>query len=374
LGMSPVEIRLKNILDDQKLLSVGTPLPGGVSLRQVVEEAAQAGGWDEIGRMEERKAGRLEDRKQSPDKSQPPGSPTFQPSALPILKGRGFAAGFKNVGFSFGYQEHSWAKVVLEGKVEIERARLYIAGADVGQGHHTAMLQIASEALNLPPDKIALVVSDTAVTGNSGSASASRLTFLAGNAVKGAAEQALARWRDEERPAVAEYTYLAPKTTPFAEVDGQPSIPNFAYGYVAQSVDVEVDTETGIIHVTRVVSADDVGQAINPQQVVGQIEGAVVQAQGYAMLENFQVKDGYVLTPHLSTYLIPGVLDIPDRVDSIIVEHPDPRGPYGVRGMAEMPYLPLAPALVAAVHDATGVWFDDFPLTPERVLRGLGKI
>jgi CO/xanthine dehydrogenase Mo-binding subunit len=347
LGISPVEIRLKNILDDQKLLSVGTPLPGGVSLRQVVEEAARAGGWDEIGDLR---------------------------ANLPVLKGRGFAAGFKNVGFSFGYQEHSWAKIVLEGKVEIERASLYIAGADVGQGHHTAMLQIASEALNLPPENIELIVSDTAVTGNSGSASASRLTFLAGNAVKGAAEQALARWRDEERPSVAEYTYLAPKTTSFAEVDGQPSTPNFAYGYVAQSVDVEVDTETGVIHVTRVVSADDVGQAINPQQIVGQIEGAVVQAQGYAVLENFQTKDGYVLTPHLSTYLIPGVLDIPDRVDSIIVEHPDPRGPYGVRGMAEMPYLPLAPALVAAVHDATGVWFDDFPLTPERVLRGLGKI
>jgi CO/xanthine dehydrogenase Mo-binding subunit len=291
-----------------------------------------------------------------------------------ILKGRGFAAGFKNIGFSFGYQENSWAKVALEGTAEIERATLYIAGAEVGQGHHTAMLQIASEALNLPADKITLVVSDTAVTQSSGSASASRLTFMAGNAVMGAAERALARWQDEERPAVAEYIYLAPKTTPFAQVDGQPSAPNFAYGYVAQSVEVEVDVETGVIHVTRVVSANDVGRAINPQQVIGQTEGAVVQAEGYAMLENFQMKDGYVLTLHLSTYLIPGVLDIPDRVETIIVEQPEPRGPYGVRGMGEMPYLPLTPALVAAVHDATGVWFDEFPLTPERVLRGLGKI
>ena len=91
-------------------------------------------------------------------------------------------------------------------------------------------------------------------------------------------------------------------------------------------------------------------------------------------MENFQTEEGYVLTPHLSTYLIPGVLDIPDRVDSVIIEEADPRGPYGVRGMAEMPYLPLAPALIAAVHDATGVWFNDFPLTPERVLRGLGRI
>jgi len=367
LGLSPVDIRLKNILDDDKLLSVGTPIPGGVSLKQVVQQAAHAGGWEETGRLEDWKIGRL-------DIAQSPNLPISQSPNLPILKGRGFAAGFKNIGFSFGYQENSWAKVVLEGETEIEQATLFIAGADVGQGHHTVMLQIASEALGLPTGRIKLVVSDTAVTRSSGSASASRLTFMGGNAVKGAAQRALARWDDEDRPAVADYTYLASKTTPFSEIDGQPSAPNLAYGYVAQSVEVEVEAATGAIHVTRVVSADDVGKAINPQQVVGQIEGAVVQAQGYAMLENFQMEDGYVRTPHLSTYLIPGVLDIPDRIDSVIVEHPDPRGPYGLRGMAEMPYVPLAPALIAAVHDATGVWFDDFPLTPERVLRGLGRI
>jgi CO/xanthine dehydrogenase Mo-binding subunit len=373
LGMSPVEMRLRNILDDEKLLSVGTPLPGGVSLKQVVEEAGRAGGWEEVGRLGISKLENWQGESQS--RYSVHQSTNLPSTKLPaVLMGRGFAAGFKNIGFSFGYQENSWAKVALEGTAEIERATLYIAGAEVGQGHHTAMLQIASEALNLPADKITLVVSDTAVTQSSGSASASRLTFMAGNAVMGAAERALARWQDEERPAVAEYTYLAPKTTPFAQVDSQPSTPNFAYGYVAQSVEVEVDVETGVIHITRVVSANDVGQAINPQQVTGQVEGAVVQAEGYAMLENFQMKDGYVLTPHLSTYLIPGVLDIPDRVETIIVEQPEPHGPYGVRGMGEMPYLPLTPALVAAVHDATGVWFDEFPLTPERVLRGLGKI
>jgi CO/xanthine dehydrogenase Mo-binding subunit len=359
LGMSPVDIRLKNILDDEKLLSVGTPIPGGVSLKQVVEKAAETA---------ESEAS-LWDRR-------PPTAVGDQRSAVggQLLRGRGFAAGFKNVGFSFGYQENSWAKVVLEGDAEVEQATLYIAGADVGQGHHTVMTQIAAEALALSPDKIKLVVSDTAVTGSSGSASASRLTMLAGNAVNGAAERARIAWQNEERPAAAEYTYLAPQTTHFAEVDGEPSMPNFAYGYVAQSVEVEVDAETGQIHVTRVVSVNDVGQAINPRQVVGQIEGAVVQAQGYAMLENFQTRGGYVLTRRLSDYLIPGVLDVPDKVEAVIVEHPDPRGPYGVRGMAEMPYLPLAPALAAAVHDATGVWFDEFPLTPERVLRGLGRI
>ena len=151
-------------------------------------------------------------------------------------------------------------------------------------------------------------------------------------------------------------------------------MPNFAYAYVAQAVEVEVDTETGFIKVLRVVSADDVGQAINPALVEGQIEGGVVQAQGYALLENFITKDGYVLTDQLSTYLIPTILDIPDAVEPVIVEVPDPIGPWGARGLGELPFLPLAPAIAAAVHDATGVWFDDFPLTPERVLRGLGKV
>jgi CO/xanthine dehydrogenase Mo-binding subunit len=108
--------------------------------------------------------------------------------------------------------------------------------------------------------------------------------------------------------------------------------------------------------------------------VQGQIEGAVVQAAGYSILENFVQKGGYVQSRHLSTYLIPTVLDIPESVQSVILEYPDPIGPWGARGMAEMPFLPLAPAVIAAVRDATGVWIHEFPLTPERVLQALGKI
>jgi len=291
----------------------------------------------------------------------------------PISHGVGFAAGFKNIGYSAGYPEASRAKVRLEGGAEIEKAVLFIAGADVGQGHHTAMAQIAAEMLHIPLSKVDLQVSDTASSDDSGSASASRLTMLAGNAVQGAARQALEKWQKEERPAEAAYTWQAPKTTPLDPETGY-SMPNFAYGYVAQAVEVSVDTETGFITVQRVVCANDVGRAINPQQVTGQIEGAIVQAHGYTLLENFQVSQGQVLTPHLSTYLIPGITDIPQEVESIIVETPHPDGPYGARGMAEMPYLPYAPAIIAAVYDATGVWFDRFPLTAERVLRGLGKL
>ncbi|MCX7671118.1 MAG: molybdopterin-dependent oxidoreductase, partial [Anaerolineae bacterium] len=115
------------------------------------------------------------------------------------------------------------------------------------------------------------------------------------------------------------------------------------------------------------------GKAINPQQVVGQIEGGVVQALGYTLLENWQAPGGRVLTDRFSTYLIPTVLDVPERLDAIIVETPDPNGPYGARGMGEMPYLPVAAAVAAAVYDAVGVRFDEFPLTPERVWRGLRR-
>ena len=178
------------------------------------------------------------------------------------------------------------------------------------------------------------------------------------------------RWgngSNEERPARATYQYRPPRTTPLDPETGK-SEPNFAYGYVAEAVEVEVDTETGQVRLVQVICADDVGQAINPQQVQGQIEGAVVQAAGYALLENFVQQDGQTLTRTLSTYLIPTVLDIPAQVEPLILEYPDPIGPYGARGMGEMPYLPLVPAIVSAVHSATGVWFNSFPLTPERVL------
>jgi CO/xanthine dehydrogenase Mo-binding subunit len=369
LGMDPVEIRMRNVLRDGDLLSVGTPLPKGVSLPQVVESCARQAGWQNDAQGWQRVAGGPEERQGleiSSFERQPPDAPH-------IRRGIGFTCAFKNVGFSFGAPEQSVATVELHGGGEIERVVVHHAGADVGQGAHTVMAQMAAEALDVPFEIVEMVVSDTAHTGDSGSASASRMTFMSGNSIRGAAEAALEKWRTEERPAIATYQYRPPRTTPYDPKTGK-SEPNFAYGYVAQAVLVEVDTETGHVHILDVVSADDVGRAVNPQQVQGQIEGAVVQATGYSILENFVQKDGYVQSQHLSTYLIPTVLDIPDRVQSLILEYPDPIGPWGARGMAEMPFLPLAPAVAAAIHDATGVWMLDFPFTPERVLRGLGRI
>ena len=132
-----------------------------------------------------------------------------------------------------------------------------------------------------------------------------------------------------------------------------------------------VDTETGHLAIERVFCTLDAGRAINPNLIEGQIEGGVVQAQGYAVMEDLQVKDGRVLNPYLSAYLIPGIQDIPGAVESVILEEADPLGPWGVRGVGEMPFIPLAPAITAALHNATGVWFDALPLTPERVLARL---
>lgn len=351
LGMDPVELRARNLLRDGDETPTRAPLSGGpVSLVQVTLECAKRFGWTEH--------------------KEPPDGADGWSFENPTKRGRGIASGFKNIGFSIGFPERSWAAVELAGGGEIEEAKVFLAGADCGQGHHTAMTQVAAEALNLPIEKIKLITSDTAVTDDSGSASASRLTTMASRAIVGAAEAALGKWRAEERPARAEFKWFAPETEMIHEEDGHGQ-PNFLYGYVAQAVEVEVDTETGQVRVLRVTSAHDVGKAVNPQLIQGQIEGGVMQALGYTITENFVTQNGQVLTPFMNNYLMPGVLDIPERVDSVILEYPSEIGAYGIRGMAEMPYIPFAAAVIAAVHDATGVWFNEFPLTPWRVLEGL---
>jgi CO/xanthine dehydrogenase Mo-binding subunit len=353
LKMDPVELRLRNIVRDGDHLAVRSEMPKGVTLEQTITAAAKSAGW---------KNNKTWSRSRTTNKK-----------SSTIRRGLGFASGFKNIGFSFGFPERCWATIELHGKSEIERVVVHHAGSDVGQGAHTVFKQMAAEAVGVPVDKVEMVLADTAHTGDSGSASASRMTFMAGNAIRGAAELALEKWRNEDRPAIAEYKYVPPKTSAFHPETGEAN-PNFAYGYVAETVEVEIDTETGHVHITNVICADDVGKAINPQQVEGQIEGAVVQAAGYAIMENFVQEKGYVKTPFLSNYLIPTVLDVPDKVKSLILEYPDHVGPWGVRGMAEMPYIPFAAAVIAAVHDATGVWIDQFPLVPERVLRAIGKL
>ncbi len=365
LGIDPVELRLKNVLREGSLLTTQTPIPPGVSMAEVIEACAAEAGWGTGDRPQTTAADSSSIVRRPSSSFQ-----TLPPDERRVRHGRGFACSFKNVGFSFGAPEKCDAIIELHGGREIERVVLRHAGAEVGQGAHTAFKQMAAAAVGVPVEMVELVLSDTATSGNSGSVSASRMTFMAGNSIRKAAEEALAKWTDEDRPAVAHVTYTPPPTQPYDPETGY-SMPNFTYGYVAEIVDLKVDVDTGYIHVERVVCADDVGKVINRTLVEGQVEGAVVQAFGYALLENLVVRDGRVVNPYLSQYLIPGIKDIPERVDSVLVEVPDPLGPWGARGMAEMPFMPLAPAVVAALHDATGVWFDEIPLLPWKVVEKL---
>lgn len=357
LGIDPVELRLRNTLRDGEPSITQTPMPEGITATEVITACADRAAH----------TAPLDD----PAPFSPVASLPSEASAL--RRGRGFATGFKNVGFSFGFPERCEAEIVLHGgadDAEPSVAHLFHGGAEVGQGAHLAMRQMTAEATGVPLGRVIGHFSDTAVSGDAGSASASRLTFMAGNSILGAAEEAEKAWRDGDRPAIGRFRYTPPPTEQLDPETGA-GTPNFCYGYMAQCIEVTVDVETGHIRVDRVTSTHDVGTAINPRLVRGQIEGAVVQAHGYVLSEDLQLRDGMITNPRFSGYLIPGIGDIPTVVDSQILELADPLGPFGARGVAEMPYITYAPALTAAVHDATGVWFHEFPLTPSRVLAGL---
>src|ERR1700676_4106794 len=344
LEIDTSDIRRKNLYRDGDTEATGNVLPAGVSAVAALERCA--------------------------DEARTRFTPRAQRDLTGTLRrGIGMASGIKNVGYSFGFPEQSTATVELIATSRVERAVVRIGAADVGQGVHLILRQIAAEALALTLDAVALVSDDSAHTQNAGSASASRLTLMAGRAVQDAALTARAAWARGEAPE-ATVQYRPPATTPL-DLETGAGTPNYCYGYAAQGVEVEVDVTTGVTRVIRIVSVHDVGRAINRQQVEGQIEGCLAQAVGYALTENFKERDGKLLTPHFSTYLLPTTLDMPTEIVPVIMELADPHGPYGARGMAEMPLVPFAPAVAAAIYDATGAWVNDLPMTPERILAAI---
>lgn len=370
LNVDPVELRLRNIWREGSMIATQSVVPPGCTAADVLEEAARRSDWRQP----------LQPQTDSPAANLQSSSPhladgsgyrnSLDVSRTRIARGKGVAVCFKNVGFSSGFPEHCWASVELHGGAQIERAVVGCLGADVGQGSHSVFRQVAAEALNLDPDRIEIHVDHSDITGSSGSASASRMTFMAGNAILGAAQRARQQWQEEERPARAEFEYRPRRTTLYDPATGA-SDPNVTHGYCAQVAEVEVDLETGHVHVLRLVSVNDVGKALNPQQVEGQIEGAAAQSVGWALIENFIQENGRTQTNHLSTYLIPGVVDVAEEIEPVILELPDPQGPFGSRGMAEMPFIPTAPAIGAAIHAATGIWIDNLPYTPQNVWKAL---
>jgi CO/xanthine dehydrogenase Mo-binding subunit len=350
IEMDPVEFRRRNIYREGGIEPTRQPLPSGVSalpvLERCVDEAkARFGGLSADG-----------------------AAATDRPW---VRRGIGIAAGMKNLGYSFGYPEQSTATVELYGRGEPERAVVRVGAADVGQGSHLALRQIAAEVLGLPPEDIAMVTDDSAEAPNAGSASASRMTLMGGRAVHDAAEEALRRYRESDDERIEATVQFRPAATTMLSEDDGSGIPNYCYGYAAQAVEAEVDTLTGQIRIVRVISVHDVGRAINMQQVEGQIEGCLAQAIGYALLEELRTRDGIILNPLLSTYLLPTALDVPDEIVPVVLELADHHGPFGARGVAEMPLVPFLPAVAAAVHDAIGIWLTKQPFTPERVLAAI---
>lgn len=350
LDIDPIEFRCRNIYREGGIEPTQQPLPPGVSawpvLERCVEETISRFGATRLG-------GKID------------------PTCPWLRRGIGIAAGMKNLGYSFGYPEQATATVEISGRGEPERALVRVGAADVGQGTHLALRQVAAEVLGLPLERITMLTDDSAEAPNAGSASASRLTLMAGRAVHDAAMRALERYRSTDDERVAETVQFRPAaTTMLADHDGS-GIPNYCYGYAAQAVEVEVDIHTGQVSVRKVISVHDVGRAINMQQVEGQIEGCLAQAIGYALLEELKTRDGIIRTPHLSTYLLPTALDMPEEMIPVVLELADPHGPFGARGVAEMPFVPFLPAVAAAIHDATGVWLSEQPFTPERVLAAL---
>ncbi len=377
LGMEPVELRRINLYREGSLEPTQQPLPPGVSVRACLE-ACLAEHDKETRRQGDKETRRQGDKERSSAPSSvslSPGLPSERSERFSLSPGQtrrawGIACGIKNLGYSFGYPEQATATVELFGAGVIERALLRVGAADVGQGVHLILRQIAAEALGVAFNTVQISADDSAEAPNAGSASASRLTLMAGRAVLDAATAALREWEQEERPARATVSYRAPETSAL-DPETTAGRPNYAYGYAAQAVEVEVDVATGVVRVLRVISAHDVGRAVNRQQVEGQIEGGVAQALGYTLMEQFQMREGRVLTPGFSSYLLPTILDTAPEIIAVVLELADAEGPYGARGVAELPLVPFAPAVAAAIHAATGAWVSDLPFTPERVLAAL---
>jgi len=359
LGIDPVELRLKNLVEEGSETVMGSLMPPGVGMKETLRRAANAAGWRRDG-----------DHWHRPDLG--------RPSTPNKRLGIGVACAHKNVGYSFGFDDQTTARVELdlEPSGAIGRALVRMGTSEVGQGVYTAMAQIAAEALGILPERVEMAPLDTAEVPNAGSASASRHVYVSGNAVMRACQEAKAKWEDllraetGEMHVEAEYTYharSARSTTTYDPETGRCD-PHITYGYATQIALVEVDAETGEVEVLRLWAAQDMGRAVNPAMAIGQIGGGVHMGLGYALTEEFIQQEGLVRTPSFAEYQIPTVLDMPREIVPIIVEVADPTGPYGAKGLGEMTTLPTAPALINAIHDATGGWITSLPATPEKVL------
>ena len=391
LGMDPVEFRCQNAMELGSAGPTGQVIDSPAPVAEMLRRVRQMPLPPEAGETEAttRTAGR-------PDPRSLPGGVGNTTHGEGIARGIGYAVGYKNVGFSEGYDDYSTARVRLEVVGGETVVTVRTAAAEVGQGLVTIEQQICRTELGI--GNVVVVPKDTGV-GSAGSTSASRQTYVTGGAVKAASElvrERLLKKIAEQRGAAGtglrladdQIWYGAKSLGPIAAFVGEdvfeetvqwrhrPTHPvdpetgqGFAhvqYAFAAHRAVVDVDTDLGLVKVVALDCAQDVGLAMNPQAVVGQIQGGSAQGLGLAIMEEIQVRDGMIRNPSFTDYLIPTILDVPPmRID--VLEYPDPHAPYGLRGVGEPPTISSGPAIVAAIRAATGLDLARVPVKPEDI-------
>jgi CO/xanthine dehydrogenase Mo-binding subunit len=351
LGIDPVELRLRNALGLGDRLPTGQVVAGSMPVAEVIRKAA------ELPIPEPEPLPR--------DAISLPGGAGNTTRGDGVKRGVGFAVGFKNICYSEGFDDYCTARVVLhaDGSAEV-----HCAAAEVGQGVTNVLLQVAREELG--SDDVALASHTTATVGSAGSASASRMTWMAAGAVQAACRAAI-----EERDARGggevdvEREYRHPRTYPLDPETGQTTgvRSHVAFACAAMRVVAEVDVELGLTRIVWIGTAQDVGRAVNPKAVEGQIEGGTAQGIGLALMEEIQTRDGLITNASFTDYLIPTALDMPP-VESVLVEDPEPEAPYGVKGVGEPPTVVSTAAVVSALRDATGRELTRVPVKPDELV------
>jgi len=385
LGLDPVEVRCRNAM------SLGSEAPTG----QIVDSPAPVA--ELLHRLEAMPLPPEANGSDPPDVRELPGGVSNTTHGEGVARGIGYAVAYKNVGFSEGYDDYSTARVRLEVAGGEPVVTVHTAAAEVGQGLVTIEQQICRTELGV--DQVLIHPTDTQV-GSGGSTSASRQTYMTGGAVRAACERiaeqvfglaqrrlgrTVARLRLEGghvvcdaqgtlgsiaevvRGEVIEETveWRHRPTHPVDEETGQ-GFAHVQYAFAAHRAVVDVDTDLGLVKVVELACTQDVGKAMNPQAVEGQIHGGTAQGLGLAIMEEIQVRDGRIVNPSFTDYLIPTILDMPPmRIE--VLEYPDPHAPYGLRGVGEPPAISSGPAVAAAIRAATGLGLSRIPIRPEHI-------
>jgi xanthine dehydrogenase D subunit len=363
LGMDPVELRIRNAIAPGDRLPTGQVIPEPAPVAELLERVALFPPPPDA----------------EPDPRERPGGVSNVTRGEGVRRGVGYAVGFKNVGYSEGFDDYSTARVRLSADELGPLVEVHTAAAEVGQGLLGVQAQIARTELGV--QRVVVAPADTSV-GSAGSTSASRQTYVTGGAVKAACEAVRERLltRAADRGVPPDELELAALVADdpievTIEWHHRPTQPldergqgdaHLQFAFSAHRATVDVDTELGLVRVVELATTQEVGRAMNPQALEGQIEGGSAQGLGLALMEEIVMRDGEILNASFTDYLIPTTLDMP-RVLMEVLEHADPEAPYGLKGVGEPPHISTPPAVIAAVRAATGRPLTRMPVRPEHV-------